>query len=267
VTAARSGAQPSIAKSARLRIIAVPLSMAAVLGSLTVSVRRVMRPFSAVAGLLVVMAALVLNAPTAWAHVTVHPDTLPAGASDVEITFRVPNERDNANTVGLRVFFPSNVPLLTVEVLPVPGWTETVHTRSLSTPVQTDDGPVSQVVSDVTWTATAGGIATGQYEDFPVAVGALPDHPGTFAFKALQSYSSGEVVRWIEVPVAGQPEPDAPAPELTLTASSATGTGATEHGSSAGGSGTDALSIVALVLSAVSLTGVGWLLWRVRRRA
>ena len=226
-----------------------------------------MRPFSAAAGLLVVMAAVVLNAPTAWAHVTVHPDTLPAGASDVEITFRVPNERDTANTVGLQVFFPSNVPLLTVEVLPVPGWTETVHTRSLLTPVQTDDGPVSQVVSDVTWTATAGGIATGQYEDFPVAVGALPDHPGTFAFKALQSYSSGEVVRWIEVPMAGQPEPDTPAPELTLTASSATGSGATEHDSSAAGSGTDALSIVALVLSALSLTGVGWLLWRGRRRA
>jgi uncharacterized protein YcnI len=267
MTAAHSGAQPPIATSTRLGSIAVPLSLAAVLGGLTVSVRRVMRPCSAVAGLLVVVAALVISAPTAWAHVTVHPETLPAGTSDVEITFRVPNERDSANTVGLQVFFPSSVPLLTVEVLPVPGWVETVHTRSLSTPIQTDDGPVSQVVSDVRWTATAGGIAPGQYEDFPVAVGAVPDHAGTYPFKALQSYSSGEVVRWIEIPMTGQPEPDSPAPELTLTAPSATGSGATEHDSSAGGSGTDALSIVALVLSGLSLTGVGWLLWRGRRRA
>ncbi len=231
-------------------------------------VRRVMRPFSAATGLLVVVAALVVSAPAAWAHVTVHPGTLPAGSSDVEITFRVPNERDNANTVGVQVFFPSSVPLLTVEVLPVPGWTETVHTRSLSTPVQTDDGPVSQVVSDVTWAATAGGIANGQYEDFPVAVGAVPDHPGTFAFKTLQSYSSGEIVRWVEVPVTGQPEPDTPAPELRLTASaSSTGSEASGQGASARPSGTDALSIVALALSALSLIGVGWLLWRGRRPA
>jgi uncharacterized protein YcnI len=226
----------------------------------------VRRPFSAAAGLLVVVAAIVVSAPAAWAHVTVHPDTLPAGSSDVEVTFRVPNERDNANTVGLQVFFPSNVPLLTVEVLPVPGWTETVQTRSLSTPVRTNDGPVGQVVADVTWTATGGGIAKGQYGDFPVAVGAVPDHPGAVAFKTLQTYSSGEVVRWIEVPVAGQPEPDAPAPELMLTAS-ATRSGVPEQGESAGASGTDALSIAALAFSGLSLIGVGWLLWRGRRPA
>jgi periplasmic copper chaperone A len=31
-------------------------------------------------------------------------------------------------------------------------------------------------------------------------------------FKALQTYSDGDVVRWIEEPVAGEPEPDHPAP-------------------------------------------------------
>ena len=146
-------------------------------------VRRVRRPFSAAAGLLVVVAALVVSAPAAWAHVTIHPDTLPAGSSDVEITFRVPNERDNANTVGLQVFFPSNVPLLTVEVLPVPGWTESVHTRNLSTPVQTDDGPVSQVVSDVTWTATTGGIAEGTVRGLSRGGGRRPRSPRQVRFQ------------------------------------------------------------------------------------
>ena len=51
---------------------------------------------------------------------TVHPEMVPAGASDIELTFRVPNERDDANTVRLQVFFPSNLPLLTVDVLPIP---------------------------------------------------------------------------------------------------------------------------------------------------
>ena len=107
----------------------------------------------AIVGTTAVLGVLALAQP-AWAHVTVHPSTLPAGSSDIELTFRVPNERDNANTVTVQVFFPTNLPLLTVDVLPVPGWTATVHTQNLATPVQTDDGPVSQVVFDVSWTAT-----------------------------------------------------------------------------------------------------------------
>ena len=216
----------------------------------------------------VVAAAIAAGAPAAWAHVTVHPATLPVGSSDVEITFRVPNERDNANTVTVQVFFPTNLPLLTVDVLPVAGWRTTVDTRKLATAVHTDDGPVDQVVSDVTWTATAGGVGAGQYEDFPVEVGSVPDHAGALVFKALQTYSSGEIVRWIEVPAAGQPEPDSPAPVLTLTpvpvpdASNAHTTSA-----AGGGSGTEAIAIAALVLSAMSAAGVGLILWRGRRPA
>ena len=124
-------------------------------------------------------------ATPAWAHITVHPSTLPAGSSDIELTFRVPNERDNANTVKAQVFFPTNLPLLTVDVLPIPGWSSVVHTQSLAKPVQTDDGPVSQIVTDVTWTATGAGIAPGQYEDFEVAAGSVPNKPAQLVFKAL----------------------------------------------------------------------------------
>lgn len=202
------------------------------------------------------LAAIFVVAPAAWAHVTAHPSSIPAGSSDVELVFRVPNERDNANTVTLQVFFPSNLPLLTVDVLPVPGWSETVHTVNLKAPVQTDDGPVSQVVSDVTWTATAGGIGPGQYEDFPVAAGAVPDHPGTLVFKALQTYSSGEIVRWIEVPAAGQPEPDFPAPEITLSAPAAGAASASGASApAAGGSGIDGLGLAALVVAVLALAG------------
>ena len=221
----------------------------------------------AVLSVLTLLAVVGLDDADAWAHVTVHPSSLPAGSSDVEITFRVPNERDNADTTSVQVFFPTNLPLLTVDVLPVPGWIDTVHTRNLAIPVQTDDGPVSQVVSDVTWTATAGGISQGQYEDFPVAAGAVPDHSGPLVFKALQTYSSGEVVRWIEVPVTGQPEPDTPAPVLTLTAPTGASGSATAPVASGSGATSDTLSIVALVLSVVSLLGVGWLVRRGHRRA
>jgi len=211
--------------------------------------------------------AFVLAATPAWAHVTVHPSSLPAGSTDVELTFRVPNERDNADTVELQVFFPTNLPLLTVDVLPVPGWSATVHTVALSKPVQTDDGTVSDVVSDVTWSATAGGISEGQYEDFPISVGAMPGHPGQVVFKALQTYSSGEIVRWIEVPIAGQPEPDSPAPVLSLTsASGGRAVSSAQPGDS--GSGTaDALAAAALVLALTGVVGVLYLLARDRRRS
>ena len=209
-------------------------------------------------------AALVLTtllATPAGAHVTVHPETLPAGSGDIELTFRVPNERDNADTVGLQVFFPTDLPLLTVDVLPVPGWTAKVDTRSLTTPISSGDGPVNQVVTDITWTATAGGIAPGEYEDFPVSAGQAPAVAGQLVFKSLQTYSSGEVVRWIQVADAQNPNPDTPAPVLTLTTPTPAAPVAT---SSNGSDAAEGLAIAALLVSVVGLFGVLYLL--VRRR-
>ena len=212
----------------------------------------------AVVGVATTVAATLLLATPAWAHVTVHPETLPAGSSDVELTFRVPNERDNASTVALQVFFPTDLPLLTVDVLPVPGWTAKVTTRALATPVQTDDGPVDQIVSDITWTATAGGIAPGQYEDFVVAAGKGPAKPGTVVFKALQTYSSGVVVRWIQVASSQDPNPDSPAPALTVTPATPSGGAAVTTSTSS----TDAegLAIAALIVAIAGLAGVVLLL-------
>jgi uncharacterized protein YcnI len=193
-------------------------------------------------------------ATSAWAHVTMHPETLPAGTSDTELTFRVPNERDNANTVRLQVFFPSNLPLLTVNVLPIPGWSAKVDTQTLSKPIQTDDGPVDQVVTDITWTATSGGITPGQYQDFDVSAGKVPDRTGTVVFKSLQTYTSGEIVRWIQVADSQDPAPDTPAPVLTLTGPTPT-TMATATTSS-NSSTTEGLAIGAIVLAGLAVIGV-----------
>jgi uncharacterized protein YcnI len=217
----------------------------------------------------IVLVGLGVASP-AWGHVTVHPPTMPAGSKDVELTFRVPNERQNANTVTVQVFFPTNLPLLTVDVLPLPGWSATTHTETLTTPVKTDDGFVNQIVSDVTWRSTGGGITPGQYEDFSVAASSVPNKPAQLVFKALQTYSSGEIVRWIEVPMAGQPEPDSPAPVVTLTPAASPPSAAPGAGSrmlsDADGSGvTEDVAIGALVLSVLSIAAVTWLMVRMRR--
>lgn len=153
-----------------------------------------------------------LAAPAAAnAHVSVHPNIVPAGAN-VTLQIRVPNELDNAKTTKLQVKFPPG--FIGVATEPPPGWTAKVLTSKLAKPVQTDDGPIDTQVSEVHWTARSGaGIAPGEFANFAVAV-ALPGRPGqVLAFKTLQTYSNGKVVRWI-----GAPDSDQPAPTIDVTA-------------------------------------------------
>ncbi|MDQ1479695.1 MAG: hypothetical protein QOI44_556, partial [Actinomycetota bacterium] len=87
----------------------------------------------------------------AWAHITIAPDSADKGATDVEIAFRVPNE-EATNTTKIQVALPTDHPLLGVLAQPVPGWTSKVTTVKLSTPVHTDDGDITDAVSEVDWT-------------------------------------------------------------------------------------------------------------------
>lgn len=86
--------------------------------------------------------------------------------------------------------------------------------------MKTDDGTITEAASEITF--TGGRIGAGQYEDFTVAFGQLPDDGGQLVFKTLQTYSDGKVARWIEQPAAGGEEPENPAPTLKLTAATTT---------------------------------------------
>jgi uncharacterized protein YcnI len=161
-------------------------------------------------------AGVLAAAGVASAHVTVHPESYAKGATDGVLTFRVPNEEDKASTTKVQVYLPTDHPVLGVLVTPQNGWTAKVTTSKLKTPVKTDDGTITDAVSQITW--TGGKIAAGQYEDFNVAFGQLPDDTDQLSFKTLQTYSDGDVVRWIEEAAAGDEEPENPAPVLKLTA-------------------------------------------------
>ncbi len=155
-------------------------------------------------------------AGVASAHVTIHPESYAKGATDGVLTFRVPNEEDTASTTKVQVYLPTDHPVLGVLVSPRDGWSAKVTTTKLKTPVKTDDGTITDAVSEITW--SGGKIGAGQYEDFDVAFGQLPDDTGQLAFKALQTYSDGKTVRWIEQAASGEDEPENPAPILKLTA-------------------------------------------------
>lgn len=175
------------------------------------------------AGAVVALAcATVLSvAGAASAHVTVHPGSYPRGATDGVLTFRVPDEEDTASTTKVQVFLPTDHPVLGVLVSPHDGWRAKVTTTRLRTPVRTDDGTVTDAVSEITW--TGGSIGTGRFEDFDVAFGQLPDETSGLTFKTLQTYSDGKTVRWIEEAGAGDEEPENPAPVVRLTAKSGAG--------------------------------------------
>ncbi|MEU6775317.1 YcnI family protein [Streptomyces sp. NPDC046759] len=163
-------------------------------------------------------AVLALSAP-AFAHVTVQPEGTAAKGGYAVVDFKVPNERDTASTTEVEVSLPAGHPIASVMPESVPGWNVQVTKAKLDKPLTMHGEKIDEAVTKVTWTAADGkGIRPGYFQKFPLSLGALPEDTGQLAFKALQTYSDKEVVRWIEVPQAGQDEPQNPAPVLQLSA-------------------------------------------------
>jgi uncharacterized protein YcnI len=156
-----------------------------------------------------------LAAP-ASAHVVVAPNSANQGGFG-RLAFRVPTESDTASTTKVEITLPENAPVASVSTMPVPGWTVTMEKRKVDPPVNFRGTQVGEVVSKITWTATGdAAIKPGQFQEFPVQMGPLPA-VDMMVFKALQTYSDGNVVRWIDEPPAnGGEEPEHPAPVLKL---------------------------------------------------
>jgi uncharacterized protein YcnI len=149
----------------------------------------------------------------------------------------VPNEKDSAETTKLEVTLPTDNPIASVALKPMAGWAATTEKAKLATPIKTDDGELTEAVSKITWTAdAANAIKPGQFQEFDVSLGPLPK-TDQIVFKALQTYSDGDIVRWIEIPTGSQ-EPGHPAPVLKL----AVATGEASTTSSAGPSAVSASS-------------------------
>ncbi|MFF5014131.1 YcnI family protein [Streptomyces sp. NPDC001165] len=178
-------------------------------------------------------AVLTLSAP-AFAHVSVQPEGTAAKGGYAVVDFKVPNERDDTSTTKLEVTFPADHPLASVMPQPLAGWNVKVTKSKLDKPLTLHGEKIDEAVTKVTWTADGKGIEPGYFQKFPLSVGALPEDTDQLVFKAVQTYSDKEVVRWIEVPQEGQAEPENPAPVLELSA--ATGD---HHGASTAADASD----------------------------
>jgi hypothetical protein len=99
-----------------------------------------------------------------------------------------------------------------------------------------------------------------QFQEFEVTVGPLPS-ADTIVFKALQTYSDGSVVRWIDEP-AGSSEPEHPALAVKLVKGTAVGHDGSEvvpaasarPSSDGGDGGPGAVGIIGLI---AGLAGLG----------
>jgi periplasmic copper chaperone A len=216
-------------------------------------------------------ATFVLATGSSSAHVTVNPREAAPG-SYAKLSFRVPNERPDASTTSLAVQLPTDHPFASVSVRPTPGWTATPERAPLANPIDSHGRQITEALSTITW--SGGSIAPGEFQEFEVSVGPLPEGVDSLVFPAVQTYSSGEVVRWIERTQAGQAEPERPAPVLALTAGEENGNatattapttsgdahqqaGANRDGDDEDGSG-NGLAVVALVIGGLGLlAGVG----------
>jgi uncharacterized protein len=227
-----------------------------------------MRARQSVPAALLALALLVSAA--AQAHVTLQPSEAPEGAYTV-LDVRVPNESDSENTTKVAVKFPEGFGDVSFQA--VPGWHVKVVHQKLKKPIQTDDGPVTEGVSEVIF--SGGKLPPGQFQDFPLSV-QIPGKAGEeLTFKAVQTYE-GEVVRWI-----GAPETEHPAPRvLVLPATepgqatvaqanggdASAGGAATASTSDSGGSGDKGLAIAAVVVAVIALLVAGAAVLGSRRR-
>ena len=178
--------------------------------------------------LLISFTAALLVSPLAAAHISAELDG--AGPGDFGlITLGVPTESGKPATTKVEVRIPDDVQLRTVRAGQVAGWGIDITKRTIP-PIYKDDGtPVTEVVDSVTWTAQGPGIPPGQFGQFALYVGPLPD-AATLALPTVQTFSDGTTEDWAQAANEGQ-EPEFPAPMVTIGA-----TADTENGSTAASS-------------------------------
>jgi periplasmic copper chaperone A len=165
--------------------------------------------------LAVLLTAGALIAPAgAQAHISLHPNTIPAGAF-ATLDVRVPGEQEGAHVTKVDVLFPQG--FTGVDYENVPGWSARVIETKLATPIEEDGETIDTEVSQIvwTWTGPLGKVENGQFIQFPLSLAIPADATGrALEFRTVQSYSNGQVVHWISSSLTAEH----PSPRINVTA-------------------------------------------------
>ena len=165
--------------------------------------------------LAVLLLAGALIAPaSAQAHISLHPNTIPAGAF-VTVDVRVPGEQEGAYVTKVDVLFPPG--FTGVDYENVPGWSTNVIETKLATPIKEGGETIDPEVSQIawSWTGPLGKVSNGQFINFPLSL-AIPENATGRAleFRTVQTYSNGQIVHWIEPSLTAEH----PSPRINVTA-------------------------------------------------
>jgi periplasmic copper chaperone A len=163
---------------------------------------------------LLLSASALLAPASAQAHISLHPNTIPAGAF-ATLDLRVPGEQEGAHVTRVDTLFPPG--FTGVDYENVPGWTAKVIETKLATPIREDGETIDTQVSQIvwTWTGPLGEVNNGQFINLPLSL-AIPDNATGRAleFRTVQSYSNGQIVHWIEPSLTAEH----PSPRINVTA-------------------------------------------------
>lgn len=220
--------------------------------------RRTRRGLGVALALAALWVAGLVTAGSASAHVSVSSPAAVQGGY-ASITFKVPTESATASTTAMKVQLPADQPLASVSVLPVPGWSYQVTKAKLAKPISSDDGDITEAVSVVEWKASSAGdaIKPGEFNQFTISAGPLPK-AASMTFKAVQTYSDGSTVSWIEQAAEGSAaEPEHPAPVLKLAAGGPSASSPTAASVSSSDDDGNGAAVTGLVLSIVALLVAG----------
>jgi periplasmic copper chaperone A len=163
----------------------------------------------------VLLGAAALLAPaSAQAHISLHPNTIPAGAF-ATLDVRVPGEQEGAHVTKVDILFPAG--FTGVDYENVPGWSVKVIEAKLATPISEDGETIDTEVSQIvwSWTGPLAKVDNGQFINFPLSLAIPASAAGkALEFRTVQSYSNGQVIHWIDPSLTAEH----PSPRINVTA-------------------------------------------------
>lgn len=207
--------------------------------------RWVGRTVAVIAGL---VAALVIFAGAAFAHVEVSADPPVEGATNAVLTFTAEAESPTSGVVSVRIALPAGITSNDVSLNKAPGgWKLTPAA----------DG----------YTVAGPALPIGQEAVHSIIVTHLPNMP-SLTFKAIVTYADGSADHWIDDKTSANPNPPHPAAVLQLAVSSAaasatttaqapnTATAPAPTATDGGGSGSFPWWIIVIIVLAALVVGV-----------
>jgi periplasmic copper chaperone A len=209
---------------------------------------------------------LVALAAPAFAHVTANPNTGPQEGR-VTTFFNVGHgcDSDGPNTTQLSIQIPEGVIGATPEE--EPGWTAETKMRKLDEPIEGEGEEITEVVSEVIWTADEP-LDEHAFRQFGIGLNIAAPGEEVLYFPTVQQCEEG-AIRWVNIPDSleawGDTEDPAPYLELApaeeegamndaaLTEDDVRAIAASEASAVAPESGTDPMVWVAVALGALGL--------------